>query len=150
MADLATLRLHDGAELWTAVSGTGLPVVCLHGGPGQWDYLAPLAALLDDMFTMVRFDQRGCGRSTGRGPFTIEDLLLAADRVTCPVTMLFGADDPRPWMASDSLLAALPDARRIVFNCAGHAPWTERHADTRQLIIDALRPARHGCHYQIQ
>jgi proline iminopeptidase len=49
MADLAMIRLHDGAELWTAVSGTGPPVVCLHGGRGLWDYLAPLAALLDDM-----------------------------------------------------------------------------------------------------
>jgi proline iminopeptidase len=283
MVDLAMMRLRDGAELWTAVSGTGPPVVCLHGGPGLWDYLAPLAALLDDMFTVVRFDQRGCGRSTGTGPFTIEQavddldqiraclgfdqwavaghswgadlaicyaarhpdrvtavayiagvgagncfwdayaaerdrrlgndrerlavlsampasdrtrdeerewcLLLwrpdfsptsgaaehalslwdtrppgaavnetanrelwadratedphqAADRVTCPVTMLFGTDDPRPWTASDSLLAALPNARRIVLNGAGHAPWAERPADTRQLIIDALRPAR--------
>ena len=282
MTDLTMMRLHDGAEFWTAVSGTGPPVVCLHGGPGLWDYLGPLAALLDDMFTIVRFDQRGCGRSTGGGPFTIEqavhdldqiraclgfdrwavaghswgaelairyaarhpervtavayiagvgagndfwgayvverdrrlgndrerltalsarpasdrtpdeerercllqwrpdfsptsaaaehalalwdtrpagaavnetanrelwadrateDLHRAAGRVSCPVTMLFGADDPRPWTASESLLAALPNARRIVFNCAGHAPWAERPADTRLLIIDALRPA---------
>ena len=47
-----------------------------------------------------------------------EDLHLVAARVTCPVTMLFGADDPRPWTASDSLLAALPDASRIVFERA--------------------------------
>jgi len=277
------VRLRDGAELWTAVSGTGLPVACLHGGPGLWDYLAPLAALLDDTFTVVRFDQRGCGRSTGQGgPFTIEqavddldqvraalgferwalaghswgaelatryaarhtgrtsavayiagvgagngfkdahvaeldrrlgpdrerwaalsaipagdrtpaeerelcllqwrtdfapapdaarlalalwetrppgaavnhtanrelwhdreteDPLQAAGRITCPVTMIFGADDPRPWTASDSLLAALPNASRTVLGNAGHAPWAERPADTRRLIIDALRPA---------
>jgi proline iminopeptidase len=72
-----------------------------------------------------------------------EDLHQAADRVTSPVTMLFGADDPRPWTASDSLLAALPNGRRIVLNGAGHAPWVERAADTRRLIIEALRPARH-------
>jgi proline iminopeptidase len=276
------VRLRDGAELWTAVSGTGPPVVCLHGGPGTWDYLAPLAGLLDDTFTVIRFDQRGCGRSTGDGPFTIvqavedldqvraalgfgqwavaghswgaelairyaarhqnrstavayiagvgagngfreayaaeldrrlgperqrltelsaipaddvtpeleremcllqwradsspgsaaaeraraqwdsrppgaainraanrglwndratEDLHLAAARVTCPVTMLFGADDPRPWTASDSLLAALPDASRIVLDRAGHAPWAERPEDTRRVLIGALRPA---------
>jgi proline iminopeptidase len=282
MKDLAMVRLRDGAELWTAVSGTGPPVVCLHGGPGLWDYLAPLAGLLDDTFTIIRFDQRGCGRSTGGGPFTIaqavddldqvraalgfdqwavaghswgaelairyaarhqdrctavayvagvgagngfreayaaerdrrlgpdrerlaelsaipegdwtpeleremcllqwrpdfspasaaaeharalwdtrppgaainraanrglwndrqtEDLRLAAARVTCPVTMIFGADDPRPWTASDSLLAALPNASRIVFDSAGHAPWAERPADTRRVLIDALLPA---------
>jgi proline iminopeptidase len=285
MSDVV-VRLRDGAELWTTVSGTGPPVVCLHGGPGTWDYLAPLAGLLDDTFTVIRFDQRGCGRSTGGAPFTIaqavedldhvraalgfgqwavaghswgaelairyaarhpdrstavayisgvgagngfreayaaeldrrlgpererlaelsaipaddltpeleremcllqwrpnfspgsaaaeharalwdtrppgaainwaanrglwndratEDLRLAAARVACPVTMLFGADDPRPWTASDSLLAALPDASRIVFDRAGHAPWAERPADTRRVLIDALRsPASSG------
>jgi proline iminopeptidase len=282
MSDTAVVRLRDGAELWTAVSGTGPPVVCLHGGPGLWDYLTPLAALLDDTFTVVRFDQRGCGRSTGHdGPFTIkqavgdldqvraalgfsrwaaaghswgaelalryaarhqdrttavayiagvgagngfkdahvaelnrrlghdrerwaalsaipaggltlaeerelcllqwrtdfsptpdaaghalalwetrppgaavnaaanrklwndretEDLRHAAARVTCPVAMIFGSDDPRPWTASDSLLAALPNASRTVLSDAGHAPWAERPADTRRLVIDALRP----------
>lgn len=283
MSDTAVVRLGDGAGLWTAVSGTGPPVVLLHGGPGLWDYLAPLAALLDGEFTVARFDQRGCGRSTGRdGPFTIEqavddmdqvraalgfsrwavaghswgaelalryaarhpqqttavayiagvgagngfkdahvaelnrrlgpdrdrwaalsaipdadrtpaeerercllqwrtdfspgpdaaghalalwetrppgavintaanrklwqdrgteDLRLAAARITCPVTMIFGNDDPRPWTASDSLLAALPHAGRTVLRDAGHAPWAERPADTRSLIIDALRSA---------
>lgn len=283
MALTVVVRLRDGGELWTTASGTGPPLVCLHGGPGLWDYLASLATLLDDTFTVIRFDQRGCGRSTADGgPFTIEqavddldqvraalgferwavaghswgaelalryaarhqnrtvavayiagvgagngfreafvaeqdrrlgpdrervaelsaipagdrtpaeerercllqwrtdysptpdaaghalalwetrppgavvnmaanrelwrdrlteDLRLAAPRVTCPVTMIFGNDDPRPWTASDSLLAALPAASRVVLEGAGHAPWTERPADTRRLIIDALRPA---------
>ena len=283
MSDAGMVRLRDGAELWTAVSGTGPPGVFLHGGPGLWDYLAPLAALLEDTFTVVRFDQRGCGRSTGHGgPFTIaqavddmdqvraalgfsrwavaghswgaelalryaarhpdlvtaaayiagvgagngfrdafaaeqdrrlgpdrerlaelsaipagdrtpeeerercllqwradfsptsdaaghaqalwdtrppgaavnmtanrelwddresEDLRLAAARITCPVTMLFGADDPRPWTAADSLLEAIPNASRIVLDEAGHAPWAERPARTRRVIIDAL-----SCH----
>jgi proline iminopeptidase len=70
-----------------------------------------------------------------------EDLCLAAARIRCPVTLIFGADDPRPWTASDSLLAALPDTRRVVLDRAGHAPWTERPLDTRQAVIDALRPA---------
>jgi proline iminopeptidase len=281
MSGTAMVRLRDGAELWTTVSGTGPPVVLLHGGPGLWDYLAPLAALLDDTFTAVRFDQRGCGRSTAYGgPFSIEqavddldqvraalgfgrwavaghswgaelalryaarhpdrtaavayiagvgagngyrdpyraerdrrlgpdyerlealsaipagdrtpaeerewclrqwrtdfapgadpdahalamwetrppgtavnmaanrqlwedrateDLRLAAARVTCPVTMIFGNDDPRPWAASDSLLAALPGAERVVLADAGHAPWAERPADTRRLVAGALR-----------
>jgi hypothetical protein len=42
-----------------------------------------------------------------------EDLRLAAAR---PVTMIFGADDPRPWTASDS---ALPNASRILLEGAG-------------------------------
>jgi proline iminopeptidase len=280
MNDVLMVQLRDGTELSTTISGTGPPVVCLHGGPGMWDYLAPLARLLDDTFTVIRFDQRGCGRSTGDGPFTIaravddvdqvraalgfgqwavaghswgaelairyaarhqdhstavayisgvgtgngfrdayvaerdrrlgpererlaelsaipaaditpeleremcllqwrpdfsptsdagrharalwdtrppggainwaanrglwndratEDLDLVATRVTCPVTMLFGAEDPRPWTASDSLLAALPEASRIVLDRTGHAPWAECPADTRSVLIGALR-----------
>ena len=68
-----TVSADDGCRLWTAETGHGTPLIMCHGGPGLWDYLAPLAALLDDTFTVVRFDQRGCGRSTGHdGPFTIK------------------------------------------------------------------------------
>ncbi len=272
------VMLSDGAQLWTSVTGTGPPVAFCHGGPGIWDYLEPLACLLADRFTVVRFDQRGCGRSDGSGPFTIaqavddvdqvraalgieqwrvlghswgaelalrytarhpsralavmyiagvgagdgflpayvaerdrrlgpdlarlrdlsarvrtpaeerercllqwrpdfspssdaaahaeslwstrppdavinvdlyrqlwgdratEDLIELAGAVTVPVTMLFGADDPRPWTAADPLYAALSDGRRIVLDRAGHAPWVERPQATRTVILDAMAP----------
>ena len=276
-ASVRVITLRDGATLWTTVSGNGPPVVCCHGGPGLWDYLASLASLLEDTFTVIRFDQRGCGRSTGDGPFTIaqaiddldqlraalkvdrwavighswgaelalryaaarpeqtsavvyiagvgagndfrpayiaerdrrlgadlgrwaelgtrdrtaaeerewcllqwrpdfspptaarharalwdtrppsiivnsaanrelwadretEDLLEVADNVSCPVRMLFGADDPRPWTASDLLLGALPNADRTVLAGAGHAPWAEQPGATRRTLLDALSP----------
>ena len=53
----------------------------LWGGPRLWDYLAPLAELLDDTFTVIRFDRRGCGRSTGGGPFTIAQAVDDMDQV---------------------------------------------------------------------
>ena len=58
--------MDDGVRLWTATDGPGgAPVVLLHGGPGMWDYLAPVADLLSsgDGAVVHRFDQRGCGRS---------------------------------------------------------------------------------------
>jgi proline iminopeptidase len=279
--DLGVIELADGTLLWTAVSGNGPPLVLCHGGPGLWDYLAPLAALLDDTFTVIRFDQRGCGRSTDRGGgrFTIEqalddldqvraalrvdhwgvvghswgaelalryaahfpdrvtgvvyvagvgagdgfrdgyvaererrlgadlprwtelgsrqrnpaeerewcllqwrsdfspgpatleraaalwatrppdvevntaayrqlwadrdsvDLLTVAAGLCRPVTMLLGADDPRPWQATDSLFAALPAGNRIVFDAAGHAPWVEQPFAVRDAILTALATA---------
>ena len=271
------ITLGDGVTIWTTMTGSGTPVVCCHGGPGLWDYLGPLASLIDDASTVIRFDQRGCGRSTETGsPFTIdqavddldqlraalgfeqwavlghswgaelairyagkhpdrstavvyiagvgagdgfreafaaeyqrrlgddldrwrtlrertrtaaeerefcllqwrpdfspgpdaaahaeamwrtrppgvevnlranrelsadratEDLHVVAGRVTSPVTMLFGADDPRPWRASDSLFAELPDARRVVLPHAGHSPWVEQPAECRELVRTAL------------
>ncbi|GAB3754707.1 alpha/beta fold hydrolase [Microlunatus parietis] len=61
------VRLSDGAELATWRTGTVTgrpPVVLLHGGPGLWDYLEPVAAMIDTLAPIFRYDQRGCGRST--------------------------------------------------------------------------------------
>lgn len=80
-SDEALIGLSDGTQLWTTVTGSGPPVVCCHGGPGLWDYLEPLAALLSDAFTAVRFEQRGCGRSTGIGPFTIAQAMSDLDQL---------------------------------------------------------------------
>lgn len=269
------IALHDGATLSVTITGEGPPVILCHGGPGLWDYLAPLAALLEDSFTVIRFDQRGCGHSTGTGPFTIaqavddldqlraavgvdrwaaighswgadlalryaarhperttavgyiagvgagddfrsayvaerdrrlgtdlgrwrelaardrtpveerewcllqwrpdfspgsavkhadalwktrpsniqvntsanrelwadratDDLLQLATTVTCHVLMLFGADDPRPWSATDPLLDALPNAGRVVLEGAGHAPWAEQPTAARRALRDLL------------
>lgn len=57
----------DGGEIWYKVSGTGtgMPVILLHGGPGFSSYyLKPLEALGDDR-TVVRYDQLGGGKSSG-------------------------------------------------------------------------------------
>lgn len=61
-----------GATLWTSRRGSGPPLVLLHGGPGLWDYLGPVAEMVDDLATVYRYDQRACGRSSGGPPFTLE------------------------------------------------------------------------------
>ena len=38
----------------------------------MWDYLAPVAEMIDDLATVYRYDQRGCGRSSGGPPWTME------------------------------------------------------------------------------
>ncbi|WP_433018725.1 alpha/beta fold hydrolase [Kribbella sp. CA-294648] len=63
---MSSVRLSDGTRLRTWTTGTPTarpPVVLLHGGPGLWDYLEPVAAMLDDLTVVHRFDQRGCGGS---------------------------------------------------------------------------------------
>jgi proline iminopeptidase len=61
-----------GATLWTARQGSGPALVMLHGGPGLWDYMGPVAGMVDDLATVYRYDQRGCGRSSGGPPYTVE------------------------------------------------------------------------------
>jgi proline iminopeptidase len=71
----------DGCRLWTTRSGTGNPLVLCHGGPGFWDTFAGLAGLLGDTTTVHRWDQRGCGRSEWRGPYTVARSLADLEAV---------------------------------------------------------------------
>jgi proline iminopeptidase len=65
---MAHLTTDDGCKLWTEVSGSGPSVVLVHGGPGWWDVFHDLSL---PGFTLHRWDQRGCGRSDRRGPYTL-------------------------------------------------------------------------------
>ena len=61
----------NGVRLWTAVQGKGVPMVLCHGGPGGYDYLAPIADMIPDLCQVVRYDQRGSGRSEAAGPYDV-------------------------------------------------------------------------------
>jgi proline iminopeptidase len=74
----------DGGRIWYRVTGTGsgLPVVLLHGGPGLSSfYMKPLEALGDDR-PVVRYDQLGGGKSdpiTDTTLFTIPHFVTELD-----------------------------------------------------------------------
>ncbi|GAB3424756.1 alpha/beta fold hydrolase [Flindersiella endophytica] len=53
-------------------TGAGRPFVLCHGGPGLWDELGPLASMVEDQATVLRWDQRGAGRSDHAGPYKID------------------------------------------------------------------------------
>lgn len=46
-------------------------MVLCHGGPGGYDYLAPVANTVSDLCEVVRYDQRGSGRSQPIGPYDV-------------------------------------------------------------------------------
>jgi proline iminopeptidase len=71
----------DGAHLWTVSSGTGTPVLFFNGGPGCDDYLEAVAHLIDDTCQVVRFEPRGCGRSSWDDQYDLDTLIEAADRI---------------------------------------------------------------------
>ena len=45
------------------------------------DYLEPVAKMLDDMTKVIRFEQRGCGRSDPSGPYDIETCLADLENI---------------------------------------------------------------------
>lgn len=65
----------NGVRLWTTVSGSGPAMVLCHGRPGNFDTLGPVAEMVDDIVTMIRYDQRACGRSTGTPPFSVDQFV---------------------------------------------------------------------------
>lgn len=73
--------LGDGAVLRTETQGAGRPVVLCAGGPGDPDNLGHVAAMIDDLTLVHRFDPRACGRSTGGPPFTLAGAIADLDRL---------------------------------------------------------------------
>jgi proline iminopeptidase len=67
--------------LWTGVAGHGAPLVLCHGGPGLWDMFGTLAAPLAEHLRVIRWDQRGCGRSELRGPYSLARSVADLDAV---------------------------------------------------------------------
>ena len=86
-----TIAADDGCRLWTAETGRGTPLIMCHGGPGLWDMFGSLAATLPGHLRVIRWDQRGCGRSEHRGP--------------CRVVSVFDDDAARATGQLDELCA---------------------------------------------
>jgi proline iminopeptidase len=132
----------DGCRLWTTRTGTGDPLVLCHGGPGFWDTFEDLAGLLADAATVHRWDQRGCGRSERRGPYTVArslaDLDAVLDHHELARTSLLG----HSWGAELALRYTLahPDrvTRLVYVSGIGVDPEETWHDDYERNLRDRL------------
>lgn len=71
----------NGAELWAADTEVGYPVLLTPGGPGAADYLGPVSDLIDDVARVIRWEPRGCGRSSADGPYDLMTTLADMDAI---------------------------------------------------------------------
>lgn len=114
-----------------------------HGGPGQWDYLEPVAEMLPE-FTVHRFDQRGCGRSSGRADYTVaravEDVEDLRWHWGYPGWCVFG----HSWGAIVALAYAwtYPDRVRRLVYCASVGPGIDWKAVYRETERARLTPGQ--------
>lgn len=69
------------SRLWTISQGKGIPFILCNGGPGCDDYLQPVSELIEDRCQVVRFEPRGCGRSTYDGKYTLEQTLADIESI---------------------------------------------------------------------
>jgi len=142
-----------GGRVWYRITGadrSGIPVLCLHGGPGMpHDYLEPLADLASSR-PVIFYDQLGCGRSdrpaddslwtTGR---FVEELAVVRAALGLERVHLFGNSwggwlalqytlDRRPALASLILSSSPPSVSRWITDCA------ELRAELDQPVRDVL------------
>lgn len=118
----------------------------LHGGPGLPDYLEPVAAMIEDLSVVHRYDQRGVGGSPWNGHHTLDrhlqdldDLLdgWGHDQVTL-VGHSYGTDLAaryclrQPHRVASLVLLAGPFLE----------PWREAEHHTRQQRMTELQRTR--------
>lgn len=75
---LDTLKV-PGAEIYREIRGTGPLLLTITGGPTDAGMFEGLAALLEDRYTVVVYDQRGHSRSTIEGEPSGDIVRLHAD-----------------------------------------------------------------------
>jgi proline iminopeptidase len=105
--------LSDGVSIWTARTGEGYPVMLCNGGAGCCDYLEPVAGMLDDMARVIRFEQRGCGRSEHAPPYTIETCLLDLESVRTRYGVDRWVIGGHSWGADLALIYALEHTEHV-------------------------------------
>ena len=117
MQDTA-VTADDGVRLWASRSGRGTPgttpLVLCHGGPGLWDMSEDVTGMIDDRATVVRWDQRGCGRSEPcAGPWTTDRFVADLDAVRRHFALEWIALLGHSWGASLALNYALAHPERV-------------------------------------
>lgn len=69
--DEGFIEVEGGRVWWYSVGEGGVPLLCLHGGPGMThNYITPLEDLADRR-RVIFYDQLGCGRSDRPGDTTL-------------------------------------------------------------------------------
>jgi proline iminopeptidase len=112
------IKVSDTHELYLDESGNsdGLPVVFVHGGPGGGCDASSRRFFDPQIFRIITFDQRGCGRSTPHGSLEdnttshlIADMEIVREHLGIDIWILFGGS----WGSTLSLLYAQANPSRV-------------------------------------
>ncbi|MER5756684.1 alpha/beta hydrolase [Streptomyces sp. NPDC002088] len=144
--ETVAVTADDGVVLWASRSGAGEPLVLCHGGPGLWDMFGDAAGLLADLATVVRWDQRGCGRSQRcAGPWTSERFVADLDAVRRHFALDRMALLGHSWGAQLALSYALAHPERVSALVYVAGTGIGPDADWHEAFVENFR-ARLGDH----
>ena len=140
MSQEEVLPIND-VRLWTAIQGTGQPMVLCHGGPGGYDYLSPIADTVSDLCQVVRYDQRGSGRSQPVGPYNVSTFVDDLEGLRKHFNFERWIVGGHSWGAGLALAYAVrfPAQTVAVLHIAGTGIDPRWHDEYRENRLNALR-----------
>jgi len=106
------VKIDDG-RLWTTCQGDGPPLILSSGGPGCGDYLGPVAGMVEDMVQVIRWEQRGCGRSSPTPPYDLKTCINDLETIRTHLGVESWLVGGHSWGANLSLAYALAHPKRI-------------------------------------
>ena len=117
-----TIQVPGGRVWYRVVGDGGIPLLCLHGGPGMaHDYISPLADLADRR-AVIFYDQLGCGRSERPDDdslWTLERSVAEVEAVSQALGLdrfhLFG-NSWGGWLALQYTLDRRPDLASLIIS----------------------------------
>ncbi|HZM99201.1 MAG TPA: alpha/beta hydrolase [Pyrinomonadaceae bacterium] len=150
----------DETRIWTRQTGQGVPVLLCNGGPGCCDYLEPVAQMLEDVAKVVRFEQRGCGRSDPAPSYDIETCLADLETIRNYYDVDRWIIGGHSWGADLALIYALEHSSRVsgLICIAGgrmhddrewHAEYTRRKAEEGEYLPEFLYPTNREVNKQV-
>lgn len=89
-------------------------MILCSGGPGCCDYLEPVAAMVDDLLHVYRFDPRGCGRSSEVGPYDLTTAVSDLEAIRVALGETSWIVGGHSWGATLALAYALRHPARTV------------------------------------
>ena len=130
----------NGAELWSAATGSGTPLLMFNGGPGCDDYLGPVAALLSARRAEAAEDQGGqtfhsdpevnrVGNATFRAYCRRPSLLREIAELELPSVFINAELDIRPNWPTRQLAELIRGARYVEIVGAAHFVWLTHAAE---------------------
>lgn len=105
---------NGGVKIWTIATGRGVPVILCNGGPGCCDYLAPVAHLIDQSAYVIRFEQRGCGRSDHDDFYDVDTCVQDLEAIRRHYGMERWIVAGHSWGADLALAYALAHPQRVL------------------------------------
>ena len=118
-------------KIWTCINGNldGPAVLLCNGGPGCCDYLAPVSEMLEHEYRVIRFEQRGCGRSVCDGKYGLETAIEDIERLREFYGVSTWIVGGHSWGANLALVYALQHPARVdsILYIAGNGIHNDRH-----------------------